>query len=101
MSESNPLEVTSFVDGVTGEERMYIPLDKLPEDIVEDLRERYVPQNTIDADAEELGPSAPGVKADAEEQSRKVMEQAMNDPISDQDKADKGDGPISPADALG
>lgn len=98
---SNPLEITSFTDAETGEERMYVPLDVLPEDVVEDLRERFVPQHTVDSTAEELGPSAPGVKDDAAEQSKKLMEQALQSPIGDQDKADKGDGPVSPADALG
>jgi hypothetical protein len=88
----NPLGIRE-IEGV-----VYIPLEHLSEEEVERLREEHVPQNTVGAD---LGASAPGIKDDADEQSRKVFEEALEQPISDDDKASKGDGPISPADALG
>lgn len=97
MTDSNPLGI--ITDQETGE--AYIPLKHLSEEEVERLRQEYVPENTIDATAEDLGPSAPGIKDDADEQSRKVFEEALENPISDDDKAAKGDGPVSPADALG
>jgi len=99
----NPLEITEFLDKETGESRMYVPLDVLPEEMVEELRAKFLKLNSVDSTAEELGPSAPGVKDDtATEQAKELMQEAMSAPIDEDRIAEKGDGgPTSPADALG
>lgn len=95
MNSDNPLGIRDI------EGEFYIPLAHISEEEVERLREKHLPQNTIDSTAEELGPKAPGIKDDAAERSRKLMEEAMGSPISDDRLAEKGDTPPSPKDVLG
>lgn len=89
--KGNPLGIREIEDVV------YIPLKHISEEEVERLRQIYVPVQPTEDEAEK----APGIKDDADEQARKVFQDAVDEPISDDDKAAKGDGPISPADALG
>ena len=92
--DPNPLDIQVLLDE-DGNERAYIPLDVISEEEIERLREENLEQQPKDA------PKAPGIKNDADEQAAKLMTEALNEPVGEQNLADKGDGPISPADALG
>lgn len=85
---NNPLGIKMLATGPDEEDEAWIRLDLLSEDEVERLRAENLEVN----DGEQSGSAPPGNK-DATEASRKLMEEALENPIDEV--------PTSPSDALG
>lgn len=69
----------AFMPDCPGEEIAYLPLEHVPEEVVEELRAEHLQASTIDATAEELGPPPPGTKPAPELGPPEVIEHADDD----------------------
>lgn len=91
--DGNPLGIKMLATGENDADEAWIRLALLSEEEVERLRSENLKPNTVENREGQEAP--PGIKQDADEQAKKVIEEAVTNPIGE-------DAPTSsPADALG